>query len=156
MSIDVSYFTSDRAAAASADGSSSTPTDKTQLDSKAFMKLLIAQLENQDPSSPMDTSAMMTQTTQMSTMQSLTELTTNAQDQFALQMRVAAATLVGRTVTWNDADGVAQQGVVSSVSYTSQVPTVKVGTTDVRLDDVRTVSPTASGTSGAAGTSTAA
>ena len=138
MNIDVSYLTSDRAAAANG---STAPKDKTQLDSKAFMQLLIAQLKNQDPSSPMDTSAMMTQTTQMSTMQSLTELTTNAQDQFALQMRVAAATLVGRQVTWNDANGAAQQGVVSAVSYTSTVPTLKVGSTDVSLDEVRTVTP---------------
>ena len=143
MSIDVSYLTADRTATSSAasSGAASTPTDKTQLDSKAFLQLLIAQLKNQDPSSPMDTSAMMTQTTQMSTMQSLTELTTNAQDQFALQMRVAAATLVGRDVTWNDPSGTAQQGVVSAVSYTSTVPTLKVGTTDVSLDAVRTVTP---------------
>ena len=143
MSIDVSYLTADRTATSSAasSGAASTPTDKTQLDSKAFLQLLIAQLKNQDPSSPMDTSAMMTQTTQMSTMQSLTELTTNAQEQFALQMRVAAATLVGRDVTWNDANGTAQQGVVSAVSYTSTVPTLRVGTTDVSLDAVRTVTP---------------
>lgn len=143
MSIDVSYLTADRTAASSATSPSgaAAPTDKTQLDSKAFLQLLIAQLKNQDPSSPMDTSAMMTQTTQMSTMQSLTELTTNAQDQFALQMRVAAATLVGRDVTWNDPSGTAQQGVVSAVSYTSTVPTLRVGTTDVSLDAVRTVTP---------------
>ncbi|WP_263732626.1 flagellar hook assembly protein FlgD [Cellulomonas sp. SG140] len=145
MSIDVSYLTSDRTAA-------TAPKDKTQLDSKAFMQLLIAQLKNQDPSSPMDTSAMMTQTTQMSTMQSLTELTTNAQDQFALQMRVAAATLVGHDVTWNDANGTTQKGVVSGVSYTSTVPTLTVGTTDVSLDAVRTVTPssTSAGTSASA------
>lgn len=149
MSIDVSYLTSDRTAATAA---ASAPKDKTQLDSKAFMQLLIAQLKNQDPSSPMDTSAMMTQTTQMSTMQSLTELTTNAQDQFALQMRVAAATLVGHDVTWNDANGTTQKGVVSGVSYTSTVPTLTVGTTDVSLDAVRTVTPssTSAGTSASA------
>lgn len=143
MSIDVSYLTSDRTAATSTGAASSAPKDKTQLDSKAFLQLLIAQLKNQDPSSPMDTSAMMTQTTQMSTMQSLTELTTNAQDQFALQMRVAAATLVGHGVTWNDANGTTQKGVVSGVSYTSTVPTLTVGTTDVSLDAVRTVTPSA-------------
>ena len=152
MSIDVSYLTSDRTGATSGAAGSTAPTDKTKLDSKAFLQLLIAQLQNQDPSSPMDTSAMMTQTTQMSTMQSLTELTTNAQDQFALQMRVAAATLVGHDVTWNDANGTTQKGVVSGVSYTSTVPTLTVGTTDVSLDAVRTVTPssTSAGTSASA------
>ena len=153
MSIDVSYLTSDRTAATAA---ASAPKDKTQLDSKAFMQLLIAQLKNQDPSSPMDTSAMMTQTTQMSTMQSLTELTTTSQNEFALQMRVAAATLVGRQVTWNDANGTEQHGEVSAVSYTSTVPTLRVGTTDVGLDEVRTVTPSSTPAGTTAGTSASA
>lgn len=153
MSIDVSYLTSDRTAATAG---ASAPKDKTQLDSKAFLQLLIAQLKNQDPSSPMDTSAMMTQTTQMSTMQSLTELTTTSQNEFALQMRVAAATLVGRQVTWNDANGTEQHGQVSAVSYTSTVPTLRVGTTDVGLDEVRTVTPSSTTSSTTAGTSASA
>ncbi|OZB50597.1 MAG: flagellar hook capping protein [Cellulomonas sp. 14-74-6] len=149
MSIDVSYLTSDRTAATAG---ASAPKDKTQLDSKAFLQLLIAQLKNQDPSSPLDTAAMMAQTTQMATMQSLTELTTTSQNEFALQMRVAAATLVGRQVTWNDANGTEQHGEVSAVSYTSTVPTLRVGTTDVGLDAVRTVTPssTSAGTSASA------
>ncbi len=62
MSIDVSYITNSRT-----DATSSTATPPTkELDKDTFLKLLVAQLSNQDPSSPpMDTSDMMAQTTQL-------------------------------------------------------------------------------------------
>ena len=39
--------------------STSNSADQTQLDSKAFLQLLIAQLQYQDPSKPVDTSSFM-------------------------------------------------------------------------------------------------
>ncbi|WP_448631322.1 flagellar hook assembly protein FlgD [Cellulomonas soli] len=130
--IPVSYLTSTRQAAAATD----TPNE---LSSQDFLQLMIAQLRNQDPSSPMDSSALMQQTTQMSTMQSLIELTSTSREQFAVSMRMAAANLVGQTVTWADADGVTQTGRVDSVSYAGSVPTVRVGDKDIALDSVASV-----------------
>ena len=56
---------------------------KSKLDSEAFMKLFIAELEHQDPTKPMDTDKMLEQTSQMSALESnqklqetLTKLTT--------------------------------------------------------------------------------
>jgi flagellar hook assembly protein FlgD len=135
MSIPVSYLTSDRTA------SSSGPADKTQLDNQGFLKLLIAQLDNQDPSSPTDSTTILTQTTQLAQMQSLEEQITTARESFALQMRETAATFVGRKITWTDADSKAQSGVVASVDYTGSVPMLKVGDTDVALDAVQTLAP---------------
>lgn len=140
MSIPVSYLTSDRTASTSST-SGSTPTDKTQLDNAGFLKLLIAQLDNQDPSSPTDSTTILTQTTQLAQMQTLQEQISTAQESFALQMREAAASFVGRQVTWTDADGKGQTGVVASVDYTGSVPMLKVGGTDVALDAVQTLAP---------------
>jgi len=117
----------------------STAAPKGELDKEAFMNLLVAQLRNQDPSSPMDTSQMMAQTTQLSTMERLTELADTQRESFALQMRMAAASLVGQQVSWTDAAGAAHTGNVSSVSYAGPVPMVKVGTDDVALDSVASV-----------------
>lgn len=140
MSIPVSYLTSDRTASTSST-SGSTPQDKTQLDNAGFLKLLIAQLDNQDPSSPTDSTTILTQTTQLAQMQTLQEQITTAQESFALQMREAAASFVGRQVTWTDANGKGQTGVVASVDYTGSVPMLKVGGTDVALDAVQTLAP---------------
>ncbi len=133
MSIDVSYLTSDRTA-------SQTNVANDQMDSQAFLQLLIAQLRNQDPSSPTDSETILTQTTQLATMETLSEQIATARESFALQMRAAAAALVGSSVSWQDADGADQSGVVSAVSYADAVPALLVGDVELPLDAVRTIS----------------
>ncbi|AEI10986.1 flagellar hook assembly protein FlgD [Cellulomonas gilvus] len=133
MTIDTSYATG-----TSGYGTSPTQSSST-LDSQAFLDLLVAQLRNQDPSSPMDSSQMMAQSTQLATMERLVELSDTSREAFALQMRAAAAALVGQKVTWTDAEGVEQTGVVSGVSYRGAVPTVTVGDQEIPLDQVATV-----------------
>lgn len=133
MSLDIPVST---ITGSTAGTSSTTSTASKELDKDTFLKLLVAQLSNQDPSSPMDTSDMMAQTTQLSMMESLSALQSAASEQFALQMRMASADLVGKQVTWTDADGETRTGVVSSVDYSKSVPLLKVGTTDLPLDSV--------------------
>lgn len=117
-----------------------TSTDNSTLDKEAFLKLLVAQLKNQDPSSPMDTNALMAQTTQLSTMESLTSMNETSKDSFALQMRMAGASMVGKQVTWTDAEGtLAGSGTVSKVTYSAGTPMVTIGDTQVSLDQVSTV-----------------
>jgi len=117
---------------------STTPvrTPKQTLDSETFMSLLVAQLRNQDPSSPMDTNQMIAQTTQLAMMEKLTALSTTADENFSLQMRTAAAALVGQNVTYTDAAGASVTGIVSAVSYAGSVPQVTVGTASVALDAI--------------------
>lgn len=138
--IPVSYIGGSTADATSA----TTSTPSKSLDKDTFLKLLVAQLSNQDPSSPMDTSDMMAQTTQLSMMESLSEIQASSREQFGLQMRMAAADLVGQQVTWKDADGKTQTGVVSGVDYSASVPTLTVGKTQIPLDAVATVTPAGS------------
>jgi flagellar basal-body rod modification protein FlgD len=114
---------------------------KKELDKDTFLQLLIAQLGNQDPSSPMDTSQMMAQTTQLGMMESLTELQASSREQFALQMRMASADLVGQQVSWTDATGATKSGVVESVDYSGSVPALKIGTEKIALDAVASVRP---------------
>ena len=137
MTIDVSSFGAARAAT----GTTTTGTAATNgdLDKQAFLDLLVAQLRNQDPSSPMDSSQLMAQTTQLTTMEKLVELSDTSRESFALQMRMAAASLVGQQVTWADADGGGHTGTVSGVSYAGSVPTVTVGDQTVALDAVSSV-----------------
>ena len=112
MTIDVS-------SAYGASAAGTTPPAKAatkELDKQAFLQLLTTQLRNQDPSSPMDSSDLMAQTTQMTTMEQLIELTTTSRESFSLQMRMAAANLVGKDVTYTGADGKVTTGTVSAVS----------------------------------------
>lgn len=131
MSIDVSTITGGT-------GTSGTTakTASNELDRQAFLELFVAQLKYQDPSSPMDTSAMMAQTTQLSTMESLEEMTSTSREAFALQMRMSASELVGKQVSWTDEDGTTQNGTVSGVSYSGSVPVVLVGDKQISLNSV--------------------
>lgn len=117
------------------------------LDKEAFLSLLIAQLQNQDPSSPMDTSEMMSQTTQLSTMEQLTALSDTSRESFALQMRIAASGLVGQTVSAIDSAGVTYEGTASAVSFAGEVPTVTVGGMTFSLDSVSAVTAAVASTS---------
>ena len=122
----------------------STNASKQKMDGEMFLQLLVAQLRAQDPSSPMDTNAMMTQTSQLASMEQLTTMSNLTQESFSLQMRVAASALIGKEVGYVDADGKQQKGIASAVSFADSVPTVTVGDKSIRLDAISGVTSTAS------------
>jgi flagellar basal-body rod modification protein FlgD len=128
--------------------SSTSRTAPSQtFDSKMFLKLLVTQLQNQDPSSPMDSTQMISQTSQLASMEQLTSLNSSTTDAYNLQMRSAAANVLGKTVSWTDADGNAQTGVATAVSFSGTTPTVTVGGDTVDLTSLTGISTTAAVTS---------
>ena len=129
-------------AAANAAKSGSSRATANTMDSEMFMKLLVTQLKNQDPSTPMDTNAMMSQTTQLAMMEQVTAQTTTANENFSLQMRIAASNLVGREVSYTGPDGVEVRGTATSVSFAEAVPKVTVGGKEVALDLVSGIAAT--------------
>jgi flagellar basal-body rod modification protein FlgD len=107
---------------------------KQEMDSELFMKLLVTQLQNQDPSSPMDTNQMITQTTQLATMEKLTSMADTGTESFSLQMRAAAAAIIGKDVSYVDGDGETISGKADSVSFTGSIPQVSIAGVSVPLD----------------------
>lgn len=59
---------------------------KSQLDKDAFMKLLLTELQYQDPTSPMDTEKMLTQTSQLATLE-MQENTNQAMKELVSQLK---------------------------------------------------------------------
>ncbi|MGN6444390.1 flagellar hook capping FlgD N-terminal domain-containing protein [Amnibacterium sp.] len=103
--------------------------------------MLTTQLANQDPSSPMDSSQMVSQTAQLASMEQLTSLNTTVTSTNTTQMQSTATNLLGRSVTWTDKDGAAQSGVVTAVSFADpKDPTLTVGSSTVGLSTVTGVS----------------
>ena len=117
----------------------SSRAPKQEMDGEMFLSLLVTQLANQDPSSPMDTNEMIAQTTQLATMERLTAMQTQQTEAFSLQMRQSAAGLVGRELEYTDAAGVTRTGTASSVSFAGPVPLVNVDGAAVALDLVSAV-----------------
>lgn len=106
------------------------------MDSNVFMSLLVTQLKNQNPSAPMDTNEMMAQTIQLSMMEKMSELTTSSKDGFSLQMRSAAAQLIGHSVGYTLPDGGSGSGIATAVSFAGAKPTVTIGELSIPLDSV--------------------
>jgi flagellar basal-body rod modification protein FlgD len=102
-------------------GSTSVSNPNATLDKNGFLKMFVAQMQNQDPSSSQDPNA----STQMMAMFSMVEQLTNLsmQDQTS-----NAVGLIGKTVAYKDAHGALQSGVVDSVSTsTAGAATLTVG-----------------------------
>ena len=126
-----------------------TPTKANQeYNSQLFLKLLVTQLANQDPSSPMDSSQMVSQTAQLASMEQMTALNATSTSTNQTQMQSTATAMLGRTVTWTDADGTAKSGTVSSIAFsTSGKPQLTIGADTVGLDAVTGVTTATSSTS---------
>lgn len=96
-------------------GSTSVANDKAILDKDGFLKMLVAQMQNQDPSSPMDASQ---QTQQMAAFTQVEQITNMATQNAAIAQSLntsSAVGLIGRTVTYVDANEAVQTGTVQSV-----------------------------------------
>lgn len=118
-------------------GGTTEPAARKQvLDGEVFLKLLVTQLTHQDPSSPMDTNEMISQTTQLAMMEQLTALTDTGTEAFALSMRQAATALIGQEASYKDADGKVVTGIVTKVSFDGPIPQVTIGDKTVALDAI--------------------
>lgn len=113
--------------------------DNGQLDSKAFLQLLVAQLQYQDPSKPVDTSSFMNETATLTQVQTMEQSAQNSSDLLTAQKAQTATSLVGHTVTYAAADGTTKTGVVSAATISTSNPTLKIGTTSITLDQVQQV-----------------
>src|SRR5215213_7275984 len=97
-------------------GTSAVSNPNATLDKDGFLKLFIAQLSHQDPSKPMDSGESMAQMAQFSMTEQMTNMaSSNAKIVTALNSSSAVG-LIGRTVTYIDADGAAQTGKVERVA----------------------------------------
>ncbi|MCJ8297999.1 MAG: flagellar biosynthesis protein FlgD [Pseudomonadales bacterium] len=80
-------------------------SSKAQEDSDMFLKLMIAQLKNQDPTSPTDTGAFMSQIADMNQVESMNNLTNSIQSMslsmISSQSALQASSMVGQTVLFD-------------------------------------------------------
>ena len=108
------------AAATVATSTATTSVDRpNQMGSDTFLKLLVAEMKYQDPSSPMSSSDMMAQTATLTQTQSLQTIADQNKQQLALQRSLTAGALVGHQVSYTATDGTTQSGTVSAVQISA-------------------------------------
>ncbi|MEK4875146.1 MULTISPECIES: flagellar hook capping FlgD N-terminal domain-containing protein [Bacillus] len=105
--------------------------DNSILGKDDFLKLLMAEMQNQDPLSPMDNNEMIGQMAQFSTLEQITNLASSLEKLLNMEQQnqyIAYSSFVGKNVTYHkledsddpNGDPVVQEGhgVVSSVRFT--------------------------------------
>ena len=105
-----------------------TPTAASSgLGKDTFLKLLVAQMRQQNPMEPTDDKEMIAQMTQFSMLEQITNMATVNADIAAAGRMSQAVTLLGRTVTYLDSDGATQNGTVEQVAVVDGAPSLTVG-----------------------------
>jgi len=108
------------------------------LDKDAFLQLFVTQLQNQDPTSPQDTSEFIAQMAQFTMLEQLTNMNEEiAQLKLSQEMSQASA-LIGHQVKITS-DGNEISGQVEKVTVTNGVVNVYVSGTAYGLDQVTEV-----------------
>ena len=112
---------------------------KNKLGEADFLKLMITQLQNQDPTKPMDDKAFISQMAQFTSLKQMTGLTssmTKFTKEFSFTKAVA---LVGKHISWNDNTGALQQGLVESVHVKNGDAFLRVNGEDVFMKQINEV-----------------
>lgn len=121
-------------------------TGGTALDKEAFLKLLVAQISNQDPMKPMEGTEFVTQLSQMSAVEQAIAQTKSLETLSAQMSGVSNAQtmdLVGKTVTVTGADGKDVTDVVKQVSFDKGYPEIGLaGGTSVPVSSLKVVTAT--------------
>lgn len=109
--------------------------------SDVFMKLLITQLKNQDPTQPVGNEELLQQLSNMRNLQANIELTSTLKGFSTNQQISSGASLIGKVVVGNDAQNKEVYGVADHISVKAGSAYVGWGETEIPLSSVTGVYP---------------
>jgi flagellar basal-body rod modification protein FlgD len=125
-----------------------TRTDGSHVSQDAFLRLLVAQLQNQDPLEPAQNTEFIAQLAQFQSLEgqlksndTLSRIASVQESQLALQGLAQAATLIGADVEWTDPyDGARYHGVIDRISVDDGITVAHIGDARVPLGMLTSVS----------------
>jgi flagellar basal-body rod modification protein FlgD len=119
-----------------------------------FIKMMVTQLQNQDPLQPQDSSQLLSQMSQIGQLETNTQLQTSLQTMMTQSQIGAAGNLIGKQVAGLNDTGSQVQGLVDSVKVTSSGIYLELDNgKELQMSNVTTISP---GPSNATGTGSTA
>jgi flagellar basal-body rod modification protein FlgD len=106
-----------------------------------FLRLLVTQLENQDPTSPLDDKEFIAQMAQFSTLEQMTQMNTTLSNLIINNKLNLSYSLLGKNVEVLDSTtGEIESGVVSEVSFGDGTPSISFNGLTYSVDEVTRVS----------------
>ena len=136
MTTAVSGTSSSTSSALSSAVSSYTSSSSDLVSQDTFLKLLVTQLENQDPLNPQDSSQFVSQLASFSALEQMTSMNTTMET----VLETSITGVIGKSVTIVDSSGNEVTGTVSGITYYADGPAVKVDGTDYPYSEVQNVS----------------
>ncbi|MDR3108642.1 MAG: hypothetical protein LBU65_02995 [Planctomycetaceae bacterium] len=127
--------------------SSSSTTSKTgdamnNLTTSDFLAMMVAELQNQDPMSPMENADILNQINQIRSITSSDKLSTTLESVALGQSFVSASSLIGKTITGKSEAGAEVTGAVDRVVFENGVPSIYVGDAIVKLENITAIKNT--------------
>jgi flagellar basal-body rod modification protein FlgD len=129
--------------------SASNTTDTTSTDALSsltpndFLKMLIAELQNQDPTQPVSNTEILDEVSQIGNIETNQTLSNTLQG-VALEQSLSTATnLLQKTVTAVDSSGNTISGTVDSISVANGTATFTINGTSVPFSDITSITPAA-------------
>lgn len=122
-------------------GSSANSLQQTGIGQDDFLKILLTQLQFQDPLKPMDNQAFIAQMAQFTTLEQTRQLNDQIGALLTMQSANQSVGLIGKTVEVNTASG-SQVGTVGTVTFQNGSPRLTVTTsgnavlTDISLSQI--------------------
>ncbi|WP_276940919.1 flagellar hook capping FlgD N-terminal domain-containing protein [Ferrimicrobium acidiphilum] len=147
MTMPISSVAAGAAAASTGSTSSSTAQNNSiaSLSSNEFLKLLVTELTNQNPLSPMNPSSMVQQTSSLSMVQLLDSVSNELSSIRSQAGVVNAANLIGQTVSYTTASGKQGSGVVSGVAMANGSLNLNINGLAIPSSEVTAVGKTIGG-----------
>jgi flagellar basal-body rod modification protein FlgD len=120
-----------------ATGATQQPRDGSTLDKDSFLKILVGELQNMDPmsASSQDPTQTVSQMTQYSILEQLTNLSTSASSTLDSQKQTQSLALLNKTVSYAGSDGNGATGLVQRVDFGSD------GSIQLTLDSGNRITP---------------
>jgi flagellar basal-body rod modification protein FlgD len=128
------------AGTSSTSGTSNVTRDRMQdLGVEQFLKLLIAELQNQDPLNPMDNAQMIQQVSEIRSIVSTDKLTETLSGVQLGQAIASASNMIGKQISGISDESNPTEGVVERVTVVDGVPKLHVAGQQVDLKNIREI-----------------
>ncbi len=116
-----------------------TPDRMNDLSMSDFIRMMVAELENQDPMNPMSNTEMLAQISQMRSITSNEKLSATVEALAMGQSLATASSMIGKTITGVDTLGQTVTGVVDKVVIEDGSAKLYVGSSVIRTQNVTAI-----------------
>lgn len=116
-----------------------TITNNTDLNQDAFLTLMLAQLQNQDPLKPMEDKEFIAQLAQFNSLNELTQMNKTLESLLTAQSLSQGSTFIGKIVSGISIDGQSITGLASGLRFTQGSQVLEVNGSLVPVETVYVV-----------------